>query len=134
MFSSECLADEYLLMNVVLTTARPKYGDRKTQSRASDQFRHRLHVDVERFQEFGSHDVEADGELQLDQRAGSQFRSDGVEGRIRRPAQLDDLVGEGERRALYIVEAGGLLPVVQRLILRVGDADILADPLVRHDL
>src|SRR5207302_10317307 len=80
----------------------------------SNHLRHRLQIDAKSFQEFRRHDVEADRELQFDQRARREFCGDGVEGRIGRLAQLDDLVGEGERRTLRVVEAGCGLPVCKR--------------------
>src|SRR5262245_60668373 len=101
---------------------------------SADHFRHRLHVDGECFEEFRRHDVEADRELQLDQRGRRQFGTDRVEGGIGRLVQLDDLIGEGECGALGFVETGCGLPVLQRLVLFVGDADILADTLVSDDL
>ena len=48
--------------------------------------------------------------------------------------QLDDLVGEGERGALQIVEAGRGFPVLKCGVLLVGHSDIFADALVRDDL
>src|ERR1700744_2707728 len=93
----------------------------------------RLHVDLERLQKFRGHDVEADRELEFDQRARRELTLDRVEGRVRRPRQFDDLVCEGERRALDLVEASCLLPVLQRRVLLVGDADTLADALVGDD-
>ena len=73
----------------------------------SDYLRRRLHVDAEGFQKLRRHDVETDGELQLDQRRRRQLCRDRIEGGVGRTAQRDDFIGEGERRALQIVKAGG---------------------------
>src|SRR5581483_1027885 len=62
-----------------------------------------------------------------------QFGGDCHEGRVGDTRQLDGLVGEGERGALHLVEAGRRLPILQGFILLVGDADILADALVGDD-
>ena len=102
--------------------------------RSAHHFGDGLKIDLERLQEFRGHDVEADRKLQLDQRGRRQFCCDRLEGRVGRLLQLHDLVGEGERGALDLVEAGRGLPVLERLVLLVGDADILADALVRNDL
>src|SRR6266702_778727 len=103
-------------------------------TRSSNHFLHRLHVDRESFQKLRRHDVEAYRELQLDQRRRRQFGGNGGERRIGRAAQGDDFIGEWQRRALQLVKAGGRFPVLQRGVLLVGDADILADALVRDTL
>ena len=72
----------------------------KNATDRSNHLCHRLHVDAEGFQKFRRHDVEADGKLQLDQRPRRQPGGNGIEGRIGRTAQLDDFVGEVERRGL----------------------------------
>jgi hypothetical protein len=94
-------------------------------------FRRRLHVDAEGFQKLRRHDVEADGELQLDQRRRRQFCRDRIEGGVGRTAQRNDFVGEGERRALQIVKAGGGFPALQRGVLLVGDPHLFTHPLMR---
>src|SRR6516164_4988068 len=105
----------------------------KNKRPSSNHFAHRLHVDLEGFEEFRGHDVEADRKLQLDQRARRQLRFDGIERGVGRPTKLHDLVDESERGALHVVEAIRRLPVLKRGVLLIGDADVLADLLVGAD-
>ena len=81
----------------------------------SDYLRRRLHVDAEGFQKLRRHDVETDGELQLDQRRRRQLCRDRIEGGVGRTAQRDDFIGEGER---------------QRGVLLVGDSHLFTAALV----
>jgi len=99
---------------------------------------HWLHVDIEGFQEFRGHDVEPDGELQLDQRArGSVFAAIAlnVASVGRRNLTISSVKASAARSTS--LKAIGLLPVLQRLVLRVGDADhscrsALGDDLIRR--
>src|ERR1700684_4104432 len=89
----------------------------ETETACSDDLLHRLHIDVKGFQKLRGHDVEADRELQFDQRSRGKFRGNRLERRVGGSTKRDDLVGEGKRRPLHLVEAGRGLPVAKRGVL-----------------